>query len=237
MNDSSEKVTTLDNSRRLADAIREVKNAAADRDDVVIEMREAERMRLELFAAEIAPIISEVPQEMDLFDFAISQGLQPRFWIDATSHVSMGRDKRTYRFLKDTRLGRVVMAESSDMKPVADQVTRYLAERIVERQRLMEGDVLPVRRETVPAMPTEKPIAPIEAVATPAESAAVAVATLPPEPGEAEKPLVVSETPRRRGFWKSFLTGSGLVVFGAAAGLAATLVYYWDRVDLSRLGF
>ena len=27
----------------------------------------------------------------------------------------------------------------TDMKPVADQVTRYVAERIVERQRMMEG--------------------------------------------------------------------------------------------------
>ena len=53
----------------------------------------------------------------------------------------MGRDRRTYRFLRDTRLGRVVLAESTDMKAVADQVTRYIAERIVERQRMMEGGV------------------------------------------------------------------------------------------------
>ena len=40
-------VTAFDPSKRLAEAIREVKNATADRDDVIIEMREAERMRLE----------------------------------------------------------------------------------------------------------------------------------------------------------------------------------------------
>jgi hypothetical protein len=143
MSDAGENVTPIEQARRLSDAIRDVKNAAADRDDVVVEMREASRMRLDLLAAELAPIFAEVPADADIFDFAVSSGLQPRLWIDATSHVTMGRDRRTYRFLKDTRIGRVVLAESTDMKPVADQVTRYVAERLVERQRMMDGSAEP----------------------------------------------------------------------------------------------
>ncbi|TGV79111.1 hypothetical protein EN792_043280, partial [Mesorhizobium sp. M00.F.Ca.ET.149.01.1.1] len=42
---------------------------------------------------------------------------------------------------KDTRVGRVVLAESIEMKAVADAVTRYVAERVVERQRMMEGGI------------------------------------------------------------------------------------------------
>ncbi len=143
MSDAGENVTAIDKGRRLSDAIRDVRNAAADRDDVVVDMREAQRMRLELLAAELAPVIADVPVDIDWFDFVISSGLQPRLWIDAVSHVSMGRDRRTYRFLRDTRLGRVVLAESTDMKPVADQVTRYVAERIIERQRMIEDGVAP----------------------------------------------------------------------------------------------
>lgn len=131
--------TAGDNVRRLSDAIREVKNAMADRDDVVVEMREAERARLELLAQELESVIADAQAEA--FDFAISSGAQPRFWIDAVAHVSMGRDRRTYRFVRDTRLGRVVLAESVDIKPVADAVTRYVAERIVERQRELDGTV------------------------------------------------------------------------------------------------
>ncbi len=78
---------------------------------------------------------------MDGFDFALSSGEQPRLWIDAVAHVAMGRDKRTYRFLRDTRLGRVVLAESTEIKPVAEQVTRYVAERVIEWQRARDGDV------------------------------------------------------------------------------------------------
>lgn len=129
--------------RKLSDAIREVKNAAADRQDVVVELREATRMRLQLLAAELAPVFAEVPADVDIFDFVLSSGLQPRLWVDSVSHVAMGRDRRTYRFLKDTRIGRVVLAESVRMEAIADAVTRYVAERIVERERLVDGEPSP----------------------------------------------------------------------------------------------
>jgi hypothetical protein len=143
MTDKAESHEPTAQARRLADVIREVKNAAADRDDVVVELREASHTRLELMAAELAPLFAEVPVDIDLFDFTISSGLQPRFWIDAVSHVAMARDRRTYRFVKDTRAGRVVLAEDTAIRPVADQVARYVAERLIERERLMEGRAEP----------------------------------------------------------------------------------------------
>jgi len=143
MSDKAETHNLPAQTRRLAEVMREVKNAVADRDDVVVELREATRTRLELMAAELAPLFAEVPAEIDLFDFTISSGLQPRLWIDAVSHVAMARDRRTYRFLKDTRAGRVVLAEDTAIKPVADQVARYVAERMIERERLLEGAVEP----------------------------------------------------------------------------------------------
>ena len=132
--------------RKLSEIIRDVKNETADRDDVVVELREAQAMRLELLVQELEPVLAEIPREDDLFDLALSSGQQPRFWIDATSHVTMGRDKRTYRFLRDTRLGRTVLAESSDVKDVAGQVGRYIAERMVERDRSLAGSMIEVAR-------------------------------------------------------------------------------------------
>ena len=156
MSDPAEQMNPT--SSRLVEAVREVKNATADRDDVVVELREAQKTRLELLAAELAPVFADVPEDAG-FDFAISSGLQPRLWIDAVSHVTMGRDRRLYRFLKDTRLGRVVLAESHDIKPVAEQVIRYVAERIVERERMLHGDVeavaLPEREAAAPVAEPE----------------------------------------------------------------------------------
>jgi hypothetical protein len=69
-------------------------------------------------------------------------GNQPRLWIDMTSFAVLGRDRRTYRFLKDTRLGRTVILETAKLDAMADTVTHYVAERIIERERAMEGDWL-----------------------------------------------------------------------------------------------
>lgn len=141
MSEAGQKVVPAENVRRLSSVIRDMKNAAADREDVVVEMREASHTRLELLAQELQPVFADVPKDDPRFDLVISNGEQPRLWIDAVAHVVMGRDRRTYRFLCDTRLGRQVLAESADMKPVADQITRYIAERMVERQRRIEGDI------------------------------------------------------------------------------------------------
>ena len=56
--------------------------------------------------------------------------------------VAMGTDRRTYRFLKDTRLGRTIILETANMSDMADTVTHYVAERIIERERAIEGDWL-----------------------------------------------------------------------------------------------
>jgi hypothetical protein len=170
MSDSGESSKPAAEKRRLADSIREVKNASADRDDVVIELREAARQRLEILADELAPIFEEVPADEPFFDFAISSGLQPRLWIDAVAHVSMGRDRRTYRFVRNTRLGPIVLAESANMKPVADQVMRYIAERIVERERLLEGGIESALRQPAGILPgpaTREP----ESMVSPARNA------------------------------------------------------------------
>ncbi|MBS9721101.1 hypothetical protein JYU29_10425 [Tianweitania sp. BSSL-BM11] len=131
----------------LLNIMREVRSAEADRADVVVELRDAERMRLDMLVQELEPVLKDVDASDPRFDFVVSSGLQPRFWIDAVSHVAMGRDRRTYRFLRDTRLGRVVLAETSDIKAVAEQVARYIAERMIERQRLLEGEMVGVHHK------------------------------------------------------------------------------------------
>jgi len=131
--------------RSLRDTIREVRTAETERADVVVELRDAERARLELLAEELRGVFAEVPAEDDQFIFTVASGTPPRLWIDMTAFVVMGRDRRTYRFLKDTRLGRTIIVESAELADVADTITHYVAERIIERERAIEGDWL-IRR-------------------------------------------------------------------------------------------
>jgi hypothetical protein len=58
-------------------------------------------------------------------------------WIDAIAHVAMGRDRRVYRFVQDTRYGRKVLAESLHIPDIVQAVTKYLAQRLVERERAL----------------------------------------------------------------------------------------------------
>ena len=74
MPEASAENAVANSSRKLSDVMRDVKNAAADRGDVVVEMREAGRMRLELLAQELEPFFAEVPRDIEWFDFALSSG-------------------------------------------------------------------------------------------------------------------------------------------------------------------
>ncbi len=126
--------------RRCKDAIHQARVEAAERTSVVVDLRDAEVARLELLNEALDPLFAEIPREVDLFDRGVSRGETPRLWIDAVAHVAMGRDKRIYRFLHDSRFGRHMLAESHDIADIVKAVTTYVARRLVERQRALDED-------------------------------------------------------------------------------------------------
>ncbi|HUI12083.1 MAG TPA: DUF3040 domain-containing protein [Xanthobacteraceae bacterium] len=124
----------------LQEALHQARVEAAERTSVVVDLRDAEAARLELLNEALDPLFDEIPAEVDLFDRGISRGETPRLWIDAVAHVAMGRDKRGYRFLHDSRMGRQVLTESHDIAEIVRAVTTYVARRLVERQRALAED-------------------------------------------------------------------------------------------------
>src|SRR6201996_4980388 len=122
---------------RLRDALHKARIEAADRTGVVVDLRDAEVARLEILNDALDPLFAQVPEQIDMFDRGISQGETPRLWIDVVAHVVMGRDKRIYRFVQDTRYGRIVLAESHDVPVIVDAVTDYVARRMVEREHAL----------------------------------------------------------------------------------------------------
>jgi hypothetical protein len=122
---------------RLKDALRKARIESAERTGVVVDLHDAEVARLELMNEALDPIFAEIPTDVDLFDRGLSRGETPRLWIDAIAHIAMGRDKRGYRFVQDTRYGRKVLAESAEIAQIAEAVTKYLARRLIERERAL----------------------------------------------------------------------------------------------------
>src|ERR1700743_3458710 len=127
---------------------------AAERTSVVVDLRDAELARLELLNEALNPLFAEIPADVELFDRGISRGDTPRLWVDAVAHVLMGRDKRIYRFVQDTRFGRLVLAENHDVKPIVAAVTDYVARRMIEREHALV--TVPAPAEAVAAAPPPK---------------------------------------------------------------------------------
>src|SRR6266478_5320873 len=99
--------------------------------------------RLEILNEALDPLFAQIPEQVDLFDRGISQGDTPRLWIDVVAHVVMGRDKRIYRFVQDTRFGRIVIAEFHEVAAIVDAVTDYVARRMVEREHALVATPIP----------------------------------------------------------------------------------------------
>ncbi len=125
--------------RPLKEAMQRARIESAERQGVVVDLRDAELARLELLNEALDPLFADVPAEVELFDRGISRGDSPRLWIDVVAHVVMGRDKRLYRFVQDTRYGRRVLAELTEIGVIVEAVTHYVASRMVERERALSG--------------------------------------------------------------------------------------------------
>jgi len=131
----------------LKEALRQARVEQAERSGVVVDLHDAEVARLEILNEALEAVFEEVPAGVDLFDRGISRGETPRLWIDAIAHVAMGRDKRVYRFLQDTRYGRKVLAETVHVPEMIGVVTKYVAQRLIERERTLADAVVPTIRD------------------------------------------------------------------------------------------
>ncbi len=140
----------------LREALHRARVEAAERTSVVVDLRDAEVARLELLNEALNPLFADIAPEVDLFDRGVSRGDTPRLWIDAVAHVAMGRDKRVYRFLQDTRVGRRVLAESHEIPEIVDAVTAYVARRLVERERALDEDPEFITRVAAPVAARER---------------------------------------------------------------------------------
>ncbi len=128
----------------LRDALRQARIESAERTGVIVDLRDAEIARLEILNEALDPLFGEIPDSMEMFDRGVARGDPPRLWVDVIAHVDMGRDKRTYRFVQDSRYGRTILAELAEVSEIVDAVTKYVARRIIERDRALAGDNRPL---------------------------------------------------------------------------------------------
>ena len=124
----------------LASALRRARTENAEQSGALADLRGAEIARLEILGEALAPVVAQLPADCDLFDVAVSPGERPRLFIDQIGFVEMARDRRTYRFLQDTRHGRITVGESEKLDIIVDAATSYIAHRLIEREKALAVD-------------------------------------------------------------------------------------------------
>ncbi|MBI1866748.1 MAG: hypothetical protein HYS06_00320 [Methylocystis sp.] len=124
----------------LTAALRRARIENAERSGVLADLRGAELARLEILRDHLEPVLAQAPEDCDVFDVGIAPGEHPRLFIDHLGFIEMGRDRRAYRFLQDTRHGRIVIGESENLETVVEAVTAYVAHRLIERERALTAD-------------------------------------------------------------------------------------------------
>ncbi len=147
----------------LKSAVRKARVEQAERSDVVSDLRRAELARLELLQDAFKPILAQVPASVDLFDCGIARGERPRLFVDMIAFVEMGHDKRTYRFVQETRHGRVTLIEGDKVEPLVEAMTDYIARRLVEREASLAGDLTSAYAQKDGA--SRQALAPVQAAA------------------------------------------------------------------------
>jgi hypothetical protein len=146
----------------LTTALRKARIENAEHSAALADLRAAEIVRLELLGDALSPVLAQIPGDCDIFDVAVSPGERPRLFVDQIGFVEMDRDRRTYRFLQDTRHGRITLRESADIDEMVDAATDYIAHRLIEREKALAVDYASggaaryVRKKTV-AEKDEKP--------------------------------------------------------------------------------
>jgi hypothetical protein len=124
----------------LSAALRRARIDNAARSNVLADLRAAEIARLEILREQLEPVLAQLPRDCDLFDVAVSPGERPRLFIDQIGFVELGQDCRTYRFLQDTRHGRINICDSDKPDPIVEAVTAYIAHRLIEREKALAAD-------------------------------------------------------------------------------------------------
>ena len=105
--------------------------------DAVLEIRDAETLRLQVLKDDLAPIIATYPDAAALFDLALFAGDPPRLWIDLVTSVTMGGNGRTFCLIQDTQAGRETLFETTDRAEMTARLKQHIAHRLVARERVM----------------------------------------------------------------------------------------------------
>jgi hypothetical protein len=111
--------------------------------EAVLDIRDAQTLRLQVLKDDLAPVILAHAEAKSFVDLALVPGDPPRLWIDLITSIVMAPDPRTYRLVQDRPGDRLTLLETADRGEMVDRVKQHVAHRLVVREREKAGVAAP----------------------------------------------------------------------------------------------
>lgn len=130
---------------QFTDALRKARLAEAAQLDAFQNVREARALRLAALRESLLPHLKGHPLAEGFSELNIQSGETPRLWIDLISSVVVEPDTRNYRLEQERDGRRELLHETDDLKEMSAAVLRYIAHRVIARERASAGQAMPQR--------------------------------------------------------------------------------------------
>jgi hypothetical protein len=115
--------------------VRRARLAHAAHFDALVEIRDAQTLRLAALQDVLLKKMAEDPRLKNLLPLQLETGFPPRLWLDNISYIIMEPDPRTFRLVRQAREGHLKIAETRDMSQMFREVRAYASHRLVETER------------------------------------------------------------------------------------------------------
>ncbi len=130
---------------QFTDALRKARLAEAAQLDAFQNVKEARGLRLAALRESLLPHLKGHPLAEGFNELAIQPGETPRLWIDLISSVVVEPDTRNYRLEQERDGRREVLHETDDLKDMSAAVLRYIAHRVIAREKAAASQGMPGR--------------------------------------------------------------------------------------------
>ncbi len=123
----------------MEEALRQARVSQAARLDAVVDIRDAQTLRLTVLRDELRRLALQTPETAPFGELVLMPGDPPKLWIDLITYVVMQPDPRTYCLVQDSNEGHHVLLETGSRPEMCRKVTELIAHRAVVRQRAIAG--------------------------------------------------------------------------------------------------
>jgi hypothetical protein len=128
---------------QFTEALRKARLAEAAQLDALANVKEARGLRLTALRESLLPHLKGHPLAEGFSELTLQPGETPRLWIDLISSVVVEPDTRNYRLEQDRDGRREVLHETDNLKDMSEAVLRYIAHRVIAREKAAAGQPLP----------------------------------------------------------------------------------------------